>query len=59
VNVENLTLPGKGFTKAERAWLKQLIAAIKTVQAIPGRNCTINNTDAGQSIDATDCGPYP
>ncbi len=49
-----LKLPTKGFTKAERAWLAELIQAIKTVQAIQGRNCSVTNTDEGQTISATD-----
>ncbi len=54
-----LQLPQKGFTKAERAWLQSLIDAIKTVQGIAGRNVTITNTDAGQTVDASDCTPCP
>jgi len=56
---ESLKLPQKGFTKAERAWLQQLIEAIKTVQAVQGRNCTITNTGDGQVINADDCTPCP
>jgi len=54
-----LKLPEKGFTKTERAWLQKLITAIKTVQGISGRNCSITNTDDGQTINATDCTPCP
>lgn len=55
-----LKLPEKGFTKAERAWFeKVLIPAIKTVQAVQGRNCTITNTDQGQVVNADDCTPCP
>lgn len=54
-----LKLPDKGFTKAERAWLAQVIQAIRTVRAVPGRNCDINNSDDGQTINAADCTPCP
>ncbi len=54
-----LKLPEKGFTKAERAWLEKLIEAIKTVQAIQGRNVTISNDGSGQTINADDCTPCP
>ena len=53
----NLELPAKGFTKAERAWLRKLIEAIKTVKAVEGRNCTVSNDPSGQVINATDCDP--
>jgi type IV secretory pathway protease TraF len=56
---ENLTLPEKGFTKAERAWLKELIAAIKTVHGLAGQNVTISDSDNGQVINASDCDPCP
>lgn len=59
MNVQNLKLPEKGFTKAERAWLKELIDAIKTVNGIAGRNCTITNDASGQMINADDCSPCP
>ena len=55
----NLKLPSKGFTKAERAWLSQLLEAIKTVQAVQGRNTTIGESDNGQVINADDCEPCP
>ncbi len=55
----DLQLPAKGFTKAERAWLQQLLNAIKTVQAIQGRNTTVTNTDNGQTVNADDCTPCP
>ncbi len=54
-----LKLPEKGFTKAERAWLQQLINAIKTVQGIQGRNVSITNDGSGQIINASDCDPCP
>ncbi len=55
-----LQLPGKGFTKAEREWIKTvLIPAIKTVQGVSGRNVTISNNDSGQTINASDCQPCP
>ncbi len=59
MNPQDLTLPEKGFTKAERAWLKELISAIKTVQGVAGRNVTITNADSGQTINASDCDPCP
>jgi len=55
----NLKLPEKGFTKAERAWLAELIEAIKTVHAVQGRNTTISDTNEGQVINADDCDPCP
>ncbi len=54
-----LKLPEKGFTKAERAWLAELIQAIKTVQGIAGRNVSISNADSGQTVNAEDCTPCP
>jgi len=54
-----LELPQKGFTKAEREWLKQLIEAIKTVEAVPGRNCSIDNSHNAQVISSNDCQPCP
>ncbi len=55
-----LELPEKGFTRAERKWLKEeLIKAIKTVQGVQGRNVTISNDDSGQTINADDCTPCP
>lgn len=53
----NLTLPDKGFTKAEREWLKQLIEAINTVHGVQGRNVTITDSKDGQTINANDCAP--
>ncbi len=53
----DLQLPEKGFTKSERAWLAQLIEAIRTVQAVAGNNTTISNTGDGQVINAEDCSP--
>ncbi len=59
MNVQNLKPPEKGFTKAERAWIRDVvIPALKTNQAIAGRNCTISNEDGkGQTINADDCTP--
>ncbi len=54
-----LELPEKGFTKAERAWLRELIEAIKTVEGIAGRNVSINNDASGQVVNAADCQPCP
>ena len=60
MTVDNLTLPDKGFTKQERAWIKDvLIPAIKTVQGIAGRNVTIINSDNGQTINTQDCKTCP
>ncbi len=60
MDLNTLTLPDKGFTKAEREWIKTvLIPAIKTVQGIAGKNVTINNSDNGQAIAASDCQPCP
>jgi hypothetical protein len=54
-----LKLPEKGFTKAEREWLRELIDAINTVRAIKGRNVTITPSKSGQVINASDCPPCP
>ncbi len=54
-----LQLPQKGFTKAERKWLQELIDAIKTVQGVQGRNVTISNANSGQTINADDCTACP
>jgi hypothetical protein len=51
MDVLNLTLPAKGFTKAERAWLTELIEAIKTVQGVAGTNTSITNTPHGQVMN--------
>lgn len=59
MTVSELRLPSKGFTKAERAWLAELIEAIKTVHAVQGRNTTISNTNEGQVVNADDCTPCP
>ena len=59
MNADELKLPQKGFTKAERAWLEQLIEAIKTVRGIAGRNVSIDNDEQGQTINADDCTPCP
>jgi len=58
--VIKLTLPEKGFTKAEREWIKNvLIPAIKTVEAVQGKNVQIQNTNSAQVINASDCQPCP
>ncbi len=50
----------QGFTKKEREWLKtKLKPALKTVYGVAGRNVNINNTDSGQTINASDCDPCP
>jgi hypothetical protein len=59
MSIENLKVPAKGFTKAERKWLEELIKAIKTVHAVQGHNVTITDTDQGQLINANDCRPCP
>ncbi len=60
MDVQNLTVPDKGFTKAERKWIKeQLIPAIKTVYGVAGSNVSITNQDSGQTISANDCDPCP
>jgi len=56
VNIENLKVPTKGFTKAERDWIKNvLIPAIKTVHAVSGHLTTVSDSDQGQVINAQDC----
>jgi len=48
--------PEKGFTKAERAYIiNVLIPAIRSVKAVQGANMTVNNTDSGQVVNANDC----
>jgi len=47
--------PSKGFTKAERAWIAELIAEIRSVKAVQGANMTVNNTESGQVVNANDC----
>jgi len=59
MSAQNLKLPAKGFTKAERAWLREVIKAIQTVRAVEGRNITISDQNDGQIINATDCAPCP
>ena len=59
MNADQLKLPAKGFTKAERAWLTQLIEAIKSVRAISGRNVSISDDEQGQTVNADDCQPCP
>lgn len=58
MDIEQLTVPSKGFTKAEREWIKNvLIPAIKTVHGVAGRNTNITNTNEGQTINAEECSP--
>ncbi len=60
MDIQTLTVPQKGFTKAERDWIKNvLIPALKTVQGIAGRNCSITNSQDGQTISGNDCPPCP
>lgn len=59
MNPDDLKLPKRGFTKSERAWLANLIEAIKTVHGIQGRNITISDQPDGQVINADDCAPCP
>lgn len=60
MNVDNLQLPEKGFTKKEREWIKNvLFPAIRTVHAIQGRNVQITDSDNGQMIGANDCPECP
>jgi len=60
MNIENLRPPAKGFTKAEREWIKNvLIPALKTVHGIAGRNTTVDNSEAGQTINTAECSPCP
>ncbi len=56
---DDLKLPAKGFTKAERAWLEDLITAIKTVHAIQGKDISISDSDKGQVVNANDCNACP
>lgn len=58
MSIDELKVPEKGFTKSERAWLKELVKSIKTVQALQGRNVTISTeVGKGQTISADDCTP--
>lgn len=60
MNINDLKLPDRGFTKAERKWIKEvLIPAIKTVHGIAGRNVSITDASdgSGQTINASDCQP--
>lgn len=52
-----LTMPARGFTKQERAWLAEAIKEINSLRAIAGRNVTIDNHNEGQVINAADCPP--
>ncbi len=55
-----LKLPEKGFTKAERAWIaSELAKAFQTINAVSGRNTTIDNSDEGQTVNASDCDKCP
>ncbi len=57
--IADLRLPEKGFTKAERKWLLELIKAIQTLHAVAGRNVTVTDNDNGQVISADDCAACP
>jgi hypothetical protein len=57
--IADLKLPEKGFTRAERKWLVELIKAIQSVHAIAGRNVTVTDNDSGQVIGAEDCASCP
>jgi hypothetical protein len=57
--ITDLKLPAKGFTKAERKWLLELIKAIQTSRPIAGRNVTVTENDDGHVISADDCAPCP
>ena len=59
MNVNNLKVPKRGFTKSERKWLAQLVQAIKTVHGIAGHEVTISEDDSGQTINANDCAKCP
>lgn len=54
-----LKVPEKGFTKAERIWIRELIEVIRTVRGVQGRHVTISNTADGQVINADECDPCP
>ncbi len=49
--------PSSGFTKKERAWIKKLVAEIRSAKAVAGENVTISGGDNGepQTIKAADC----
>lgn len=57
MTIDSLKVPKYGFTKAERAWLEELVNAIKTVRGVAGRNVSITEADRGQTINADDCTP--
>ena len=45
-------LPDKGFTKAEKQWLEQVIQDIAGAKAIQGQNTTVDSRPDGQTINA-------
>jgi hypothetical protein len=51
----DLELPKRGFTKSERAWLKSLIAEIRSAKAVAGDHVFITNTKSGQVISTDEC----
>jgi hypothetical protein len=55
----DLKLPPKGFTKAEREWIENvLIPAIRTARVIDGRNIhSREENNQGTLINASDCPP--
>lgn len=56
--MEDLEVPKHGFTKSERAWLAEVVEAIKTARAVAGKDVKIDNhDDKGQVIGASDCSP--
>ncbi len=55
----NLKAPEKGFTKAERAWLAEVVKEINTNKAVAGRNTSVTDSDDGQVVNADDCTPCP
>jgi len=62
VTIDDLfnSIPPGAFTKKEREWLKtKLKTALKTVQAVQGKNVNITNSETGQTINASDCQPCP
>jgi hypothetical protein len=50
-----LTLPEKGFTDTERAWLEALLAEIRSLRAVQGANVTVTSNEDGQVIAAHKC----
>ncbi len=60
MNIDSIFDNLDGFTKKEREWLKtKLKPALKTVHGVQGRNISITDSDAGQTINASDCPPCP